>query len=310
MPTAILLALAAAALYGASDFLGGLLSRRSHYALVGLVGQSAAAIGGLAAALAVSVRPAMGTIEWGTGGAIGWGIGAGLGGAVGTLALYRGLSRGRMNVAGPLSAVGAAGLPIPVDLLSGGEFTSLSVVGVGLAIPGIWLVAAQPGRRGGGGVVEGLLAGLGFAALFVCLDRAGDTAGLWPVAASQLSAVAVLAAFVLAGRRNTARTAEAGRTAEADRTAEVGRTVDVGRPARAARVPWAAVWPGVLGVCSTVLYTLSTREATLAVSAVITSLYPAFTVALAALVLRERTSLAHAAGLLLCTASVGAFAAG
>ncbi|MFF4622833.1 hypothetical protein [Nonomuraea jabiensis] len=139
MPTAILLALAAA-LYGASDFLGGLLSRRSHYALVGLVGQSAAAIGGLAAALAVSARPD--TV------AIGWGIGAGLGGAVGTLALYRGLSRGRMNVAGPLSAVGAAGLPIPVDLLSGGEFTSLAVVGVGLAIPGIWLVAAQPGRRG------------------------------------------------------------------------------------------------------------------------------------------------------------------
>ncbi|MEV6035751.1 EamA family transporter [Nonomuraea sp. NPDC052116] len=298
MPTAILLALAAAALYGASDFLGGLLSRRSHYALVGLVGQSAAAIGGLAAALAVSVRPDMGTIEWGTGGAIGWGIGAGLGGAVGTLALYRGLSRGRMNVAGPLSAVGAAGLPIPVHLLSGGEFTSLAVVGVGLAIPGIWLVAAQPGRRGGGGVVEGLLAGLGFAALFVCLDRAGDTAGLWPVAASQLSAVAVLAVFVLAGRRNTAR------------TIEFGRTVDVDRPAGAARVPWAAVWPGVLGVCSTVLYALSTREATLAVSAVITSLYPAFTVALAALVLRERTSLTHAAGLLLCAASVGAFAAG
>ncbi|MBB5779283.1 EamA family transporter [Nonomuraea jabiensis] len=282
MPAAILLALAAAALYGASDFLGGLLSRRRHYALVGLVGQAAAAIGGLAAALAVSARPEPG--------AIGWGIGAGLGGAVGTLALYRGLSRGRMNVAGPLSAVGAAGLPIPIDLLSGGEFTSLAVVGVGLAIPGIWLVAAQPGRRGGGGVVEGLLAGLGFAALFVCLDRAGDTAGLWPVAASQLSAVAVLAVFVLAGRRGAART--------------------VDRPAGAARVPWAAVWPGVLGVCSTVLYALSTREATLAVSAVITSLYPAFTVALAALVLRERTSLAHAAGLLLCAASVGAFAAG
>ncbi|MEW1838424.1 hypothetical protein AB0392_10760 [Nonomuraea angiospora] len=294
MPTAILLALAAAALYGASDFLGGLLSRRSHYALVGLVGQSAAAIGGLAAALAVSARPDMG--------AIGWGIGAGVGGAVGTLALYRGLSRGRMNVAGPLSAVGAAGLPIPVDLLSGGEFTSLAVVGVGLAIPGIWLVAAQPGRGGGGGVVEGLLAGLGFAALFVCLDRAGDTAGLWPVAASQLSAVAVLAAFVLAGRRG-ATFALAGRRG-------TGRTGEVEQPAGAAPVPWAAVWPGVLGVCSTVLYALSTRGATLAVSAVITSLYPAFTVALAALVLRERTSLAHAAGLLLCAASVGAFAAG
>ncbi|MEU8141128.1 EamA family transporter [Nonomuraea sp. NPDC048901] len=287
MPTAVLLALAAAALYGASDFLGGLLSRRTHYALVGLVGQSAAAIGGLAAALAVSAQLSMG--------AIGWGIGAGLGGAVGTLALYRGLSRGRMNVAGPLSAVGAAGLPIPVDLLSGGEFTALAVLGVALAIPGIWLVAAQPGKRGGdsaggAGVAEGLLAGLGFAALFVCLGRAGDTAGLWPVAASQLSAVVVLAVYALASRQ--------------------GRQGRAARTTGAARVPWAAVWTGILGVGATVLYFLSTCAATLTVSAVITSLYPAFTVALAALVLRERTSLAHAAGLLLCAASVGAFAAG
>ncbi|MEV4114631.1 hypothetical protein [Nonomuraea sp. NPDC049695] len=296
MQTAILFALAAAALYGASDFLGGLLSRRAPYALVGLVGQAAAALGGVVAALAVSAHPGMG--------AIGWGIGAGIGGAVGTLALYRGLSRGRMNVAGPLSAVGAAGLPIPIDLLSGGKFTALAVVGVGLAIPGIWLVAAEPGKRDGGGVAEGLLAGLGFAGLFVCLDRAGDTAGLWPVAASQLSAVAVLAVFVLAGRRGTAHIVEAAHIVEGARTGSAAPTGGT------ARVPWAAVWPGVLGVGATVLYFLSTREAMLAVSAVITSLYPAFTVALAALVLRERTSLAHAAGLLLCAASVGAFAVG
>ncbi|WP_433514790.1 EamA family transporter [Nonomuraea sp. CA-143628] len=305
MPSAVLLALAAAALYGASDFLGGLLSRRTHYALVGLVGQSAAAIGGLAAALAVSAQPSMG--------AIGWGIGAGLGGAVGTLALYRGLSRGRMNVAGPLSAVGAAGLPIPVDLLSGGEFTGLAVLGVALAIPGIWLVAAQPGKRGGdgggsAGVAEGLLAGLGFAALFVCLGRAGDTAGLWPVAASQLSAVVVLAVYTLAGRRDWQ--ARAAQPVEATRTAGAARTTGPARLPWMAQVPWAAVWTGVLGVGATVMYFLSTREATLTVSAVITSLYPAFTIALAALVLRERTSLAHAAGLLLCAASVGAFAAG
>ncbi|MBO3752655.1 hypothetical protein J5X84_41950 [Streptosporangiaceae bacterium NEAU-GS5] len=292
MQTAILLALAAAALYGASDFLGGLLSRRMHYALVGLIGQCAAAIGGVSAAVALGPRPNVT--------AIGWGIGAGLGAAVGTLALYRGLSRGRMSVAGPLSAVGAAGLPIPIDLLSGGRFTTLAALGVGLAIPGIWLVAAQPGKRGGG-VAEGLLAGVGFAALFVCLNRAGETAGLWPVAASQLSSVVVLVVFALAGRR--AATA-------ASHATDAAQIVDAAQIAGKARSAWTALWPGVLGVSATILYTLSTHQASLGISAVITSLYPAFTVALAAVVLRERTSLAHVIGLLLCAASVGAFAVG
>ncbi|MEU5880095.1 EamA family transporter [Spirillospora sp. NPDC047279] len=279
METAIVLALAAAALYGGSDFLGGLLSRRVHYGLIGLVGQSTAAFGGLVAALSFGTAPG--------GSALLWGMGAGLGGAVGTLALYRGLSRGRMNVAGPLSAVGAAGLPIPVDLLAGQRFTTLAVLGVLLAIPGIWLVSRQSGSGGdSGGVGEGLLAGLGFAGLFVCLGQAGDGAGLWPVASSQVTGAIVLAVFA---------------------ALTLPRTGGAGTAGGARRVPWKAIWPGALGVCATLLYFLSTQEGTLAVSAVITSLYPAFTIALAALVLRERTNLTHGAGLALCAASVGAF---
>lgn len=278
MQTAILLALAAAALYGASDFLGGLLSRRTHYALVGLIGQGAAALGGLTAALMVGIGPHPG--------AIAWGMAAGIGGAVGTLALYRGLSRGQMSVAGPLSAVGAAGLPIPVDLILGHEFTLLAIVGLALAIPGIWLISSQSGGRGSGGVGPGLLAGLGFAALFICLDRAGDQAGLWPVAASQVTGAAVLAVAL-------AVYAWSGRG-----TGATWKPV------------WSALWPGVMGVCATLLYFLATNQGTLAVSAVITSLYPAFTVALAAVVLRERTNVAHAVGLVLCAVSIGAFAAG
>src|SRR5262245_37808397 len=112
MQAILLLSLAAAALYGASDFLGGLFSRHLPYAVVGLYGQTSAGVGMVAVAL-VSRSPLPG------GGALLWGAGAGVGGAVGTLALYRGLSQGRMNVAGPLSAVGAAGFPVLVDLVLG-----------------------------------------------------------------------------------------------------------------------------------------------------------------------------------------------
>ncbi|MFF5262116.1 EamA family transporter [Actinomadura viridis] len=301
METALSLALAAAVLYGTSDFLGGLLSRRFHYGLVGLVGQAAAAVGGLTAALSLRTAPGASAVLWG--------MAAGLGGALGTLALYRGLAAGRMNVAGPLSAVGAAGLPIPVALLTGQRFTTLAVLGIALAVPGIWLVSRQPGARdsdargsgarGSGrateGVGEGLLAGVGFAALFVCLGQAGDGAGLWPVAASQLTGAVVLVTIVLCG---TLRGQRSG-TRPGQRSGT--------RPGTWRRPPWTAIWPGVLGFSATLLYFLSTRDGTMAISAVITSLYPAFTIVLAGLVLRERTSLAHGAGLVLCAASVGSF---
>lgn len=266
-----MLALGAAACYGVSDFVGGVLSRRAHYAVVGLTGQIASAAGALGAAVLLgSAGPGPRAVLFG---AI-----AGVGSAVGTLALYRGMARGRMNVAGPLSAVGAASIPVLVTLVAGQALSAAAVVGICLAVPGIWLVASESGPRGGGGVGEGLVSGAGFGVLFLCLDQAGDGAGLWPVAIAQLSAVVVLAAVVAKGT--------------------------TGRP------PLAAVWPGLLGVTATILYFHAAHQGGAAVAAVITSLYPAFTVALAAVVVRERTTLVHGAGLVLCAVSVGVFVAG
>ncbi len=273
MQTVVLLALLGAMAYGASDFVGGLLSRSAAAARVAVVGQGAASVLSLVAAVVVG-----GVV---TAGVLGWGAGAGLGAAVGTLALYRGLSVGRMNVAGPLSAVGAAGLPVLVDVLLGQTLSSAAVVGIGLAIPAIWLVStSEPGPGGSSGVVEGLLAGVGFAALFICLDRAGDGAGMWAVFVSQLVSLLVLLGYVVLVR-------------------PVG-----GWPGRH------AVWPGVLGVAATILFLVASRLGSLSVAAVIVSLYPAMTVVLAALVLHERTTRLHAVGLALCAASVITFTVG
>ena len=48
-----------------------------------------------------------------------WGAVAGIGTGAGTAFLYRGLASGRMGVVAPLSAVGAALLPVAVGLLTG-----------------------------------------------------------------------------------------------------------------------------------------------------------------------------------------------
>src|SRR5215469_5581877 len=97
----ILLGLAAALLYGGSDFSGGLASRRFGPVQVTVLGAAVSTV--LAwAALIVSGGPGA-DIR-----AIAWGLASGLAGGAGSLVLYRGLGRGQMSLVGPVCAVGAA----------------------------------------------------------------------------------------------------------------------------------------------------------------------------------------------------------
>jgi len=271
------LALTAAVCYGGSDFVGGLLSRGAHYARVGVAMQGAAALAIMV--LVVVRREAAPDLV-----SLLWGALAGVGGAVGTLALYRGLAAGTMNIAAPLSAVGAAGLPVIVDVSLGQRLSTAALLGVLLALPGVWLVsrsAEAPGsRRTGAGVLDGLVAGAGFATLFVGLDLAGDQHGLWPVASSQVVSFVLLVGYAVVLRPGPPRTSR-----------------------------WAVV-PGLLAVTAVVLFTAATQLGSLTLAAVITSLYPAVTVVLARVVLREQSITSHLVGMALCAACVVAFALG
>lgn len=276
-----MLGLASAAAFGVGDFLAGVLSRRAHFAVVGWISQLAATVCALGALLWF---PGAGP----TAATVGWGAASGLGGGVGSLALYRGLGRGRMNVVGPLSAVGAAALPAVLGLALGERPSPYAVAGIALALPALWLVAGSPeptgpappiAGPGRAGVGDGLLAGAGFALLFIALDRAGDGSGLWPVAAGQFVSLLVLTTFLVVS--GAARTA-----ARADLAALVG----------------------VLSVAATVFYFLASSAGLLAVVAVLSSLYPGVTVLLAAIVLHERATAAQKLGLALAAASVAGIA--
>lgn len=279
------LALVAAVAYGASDFLGGLTSRRVHFLWVGVLSQAAAALVGLLLAVLGPGRPGADALLWG-------GL-AGLGSALGTGALYAGLATGRMAVAGPLSAVGSAGVPVIAGLAFGDRLGWSAAIAVALALPGILLTSLQggsgtptAGRRRGVGVGAGLLAGLGFGLLFVGLGHAAPAGGSWPVEISQtVAALALgLALAVAAARGGT-------------------------RPEHPRRL-WLAVPVGLLALAATVLFRAAAGRAPLAVVGVIGSLYPAATVLLAVVVLHERPRPVQLAGLVLCAASVVVFAAG
>jgi drug/metabolite transporter (DMT)-like permease len=139
------------------------------------------------------------------------------------------------------------------------------------------------------GVGWGLAAGAGFALLFIALDRAGSGSGIWPVASGQVAELVALGALV-AGTRGWR-----GRL-----TGHGGWT---GTGALAALT-------GLTGGGATILYFFATHDGFLAITAVLTSLYPAVTIGLARLLASERLSAARLAGLILAAASVTLIALG
>ena len=129
-----------------------------------------------------------------------------------------------------------------------------------------------------GGLRDGLLAGLGFGTGFAVLDQVPSGAGLWPVAVVQVSSTVCAALLATLWREEW-------------------------RP-RGRRV-WAAAWAGPLGTAAVICFLLATQQGSLTVAALLSAFYPATTIVLAVLVLRERIHRAQAAGLVLCAVTVG-----
>jgi uncharacterized membrane protein len=272
---AILLALLSALAYGISDFGAGVASRRSEAGVVSVI---VLAIGLVCASAATAIDPGVGARA----GALLWGAASGLGSGAGTLALYRGLAVGRMTIVATLSAVVAAVVPAIVGLATGDSLRGPTLAGIVIAIPAIALVSwhSDPTERGEArpSVVLGLVAGLAFALLFIGLDRAGTRSGAWPMVSSELVGFALLLPF------------------------GVRAYVRVDQPPR--RDLALIIVVGVIGGIAGLLFLAATGHGQLAIVAVVTSLYPAFTVLLARFFLAEHWSRPQAIGLVVAAAAI------
>ena len=297
---AIVLALASAIGYGGSDFAAGLASRSAPVIQITLL---ASAVSGVfvAAALPFAASPGPSAA------ALAWGFAAGIGGTLGAFALYLGFRHAAFSVAGPLSAVAAAGFSVLAGLLYGERPTTLALAGIVLALPAIVGTAASAANdtvvsaggeaaeedagppetsatgRQAAGVVYGLVAGAFFALLFIGLDRAGSGSGLWPVAAA--AAGELVAALVAAAAVRSFRLC-------------------------GGRARLLAAITGVAGAAGTILFFVATHHGFLAVTAVLTSLYPAVTIVLARVTLGERLTGLRLAGLGLAGVCVSLIALG
>lgn len=209
---------------------------------------------------------------------------AGVCGAVGLRALYRGMAIGAIGVVAPISSVAAA-IPFAYGVARGERPSFLQFFGVVIALTGLVFVSRSPGatRAVSPGVGLALLAALGFGFYFVFLGVAAEDSVPWTVLVARLTSTTLALVAVLA----------------------VGATL---RTEGGLLVPVLAV--GLCDTSANVLFALASTRGLLSVVSVLTSLYPALTVALAAVLLRERLARSQLAGAVVILAGAVLLAAG
>jgi drug/metabolite transporter (DMT)-like permease len=284
---AIFFSILCAVVYGASDFCGGLASRRTATLGVVVVSQ------GVGFVLLLAFAPLFG----GTPVASDWFWGAMCGIATGAalVLLYRGLAIGTMGVVSPITAVLAAAVPIAYGVILRGERpATTAIAGIALALLAVVCVSASPSEadaRTGDvpartallppGVIEAIGAGVCFGTIFITLAQTHAAAGMYPLLVARLT---TFGSFAFGG-------------------ALAGKIADV-------RVPRSALalvaLCGALDVSANVFYVIAVHTGLISVVAVISSLYPASTVALAAIVVRERLAPIQWAGVGMAFAGVTA----
>jgi drug/metabolite transporter (DMT)-like permease len=291
----VALGLASAAIWGTSDFVGGIVARRLPSSAVVTLSHS------LSLALLVSLALIHKSACPDTRSAV-YGALAGVACGTGVMVLYKALALGGMGLTAAVSGVLAAVLPVLWAFSTEGLPRVPQLAGIVLAAVAIWMIARAPGSPSSKqAILLGAAAGASFGCLFILLKLAGRGGVLWPLAWSRLASATLAAIMTWIGTRRigTRRIGTPG-------GAKAGAKLDA-RPK--------LLWPGwaVLGLIAiagifdasgNTFYTIATRLGRLDIAAVLSSLYPASTILLAAVLLKERTTRSQAAGMALALVAV------
>jgi drug/metabolite transporter (DMT)-like permease len=279
---------AAVLIWGTSDFAGGYGSRRANAFVLTAFSHICAFVLMLTIALAQHAAfPSRASILWAL-------LAGGLGGFSLSL-FYRALASGQMGLTAPIAALLGAAIPTLADIAIEGAPSRWTLAGFALAILAIYLItrpetqetpleemqAAHSTRPAGVGLAA--LAGVGFAGFYLCIHQAGSGSPAWVAAISRIGSFTLTAAAVVITRAPL--------------------TLD--RP-RAAL----GVVAGTFDISASALFIYASRHGRLDEAVVITSLYPAVTVILARIVLKEHFSRWKVIGLLAALAAVPMIAAG
>lgn len=276
------LGLIAAATWGGSDFAGGLGARRSPALLVAASGHFLTLLL-LLAACALGHLPFPHRAEF-LEGAIG-----GLEGSLALAVFYRALAMGAMGLTAAITGLLTALVPVVYGLWVEGLPAPLALAGLLLGVVAIWLIAHAPGHATPPrALLLGAISGAGFGLQLILLKLASQDGVLWALTSARIGGVLAMGAILLvAWPRSTQNHAENPST----------------------HPIWTGFWKmgilaGALDTIGNVAYTVAAHTGRLDLAALVSSLYPGFTILLAAIVLRERPSRRQTLGMAVALASV------
>lgn len=270
--TAITYGVASGLAWGTGDFSGGLASKRTSVLIVVILSQGVGALSMLAVALLFGELVPPGSDLF-------IGAAAGLAGTLALVAFYRSLAIHPMGIVAPIAAAVTALVPVGIGAVLEGLPAATQMIGFGLAILAIWIMSWT------GGQIHVQLrvltlpvaAGLGFAFFLIGIDQASHHAVLWPLVGARVTGISMLFAAVMARRQWETPS---------------GRQFPV------------IMLAGLFDATGNVLFALAANAGRLDMAAVLSSLYPATTVLLAALVLNERLNRQQWSGVLMALGAV------
>jgi drug/metabolite transporter (DMT)-like permease len=270
------LSLAAAASWGAADFIGGVTAKKTDALGLVVFAYPCGALLAVASALAWRESPPP-LIDFR------WAIAAGTFGGWALATFYHALAIGKIGINAPLAGVLTAAIPAIAGIFLLGAPKPIQLFGFVLALASIVLVSqAAGGTKGTRGVGLAALAGVGFGVFLLLLRVATTHAAFWPFVVSRCTSAGVALLICLIRGR--------------------------------AWLPPLQLFPaiisaGVLDSGGTLLFVLAAQRGRMDVAAVLASLYPAATVVLARLVLKEYLTRVQSLGVAAALVAIALIAA-
>lgn len=265
----VLSGISAALVWGGADFSGGIAARKQNQFQVLI----STGISGLIILVTATLIRGEGMLDLAS---ICWAAVAGLCGSFGIAALYRGLSMGNTVGVAPVAAVISTGLPVIYSLIFEGSPKITQFIGFALALVGIWLTSGADSLKLGGKAKESFIlafiAGMGFSGFFILIGQVEPGKIFSPLVVSRSMTLIVAICMIYFQR--------------------ISMPSIFSNPI--------ALFAGALDAGGNVFYMLAIQYTRLDVAVVLSSLCPAFTVILAALILKEKLSSLHWLGVVIC----------
>jgi drug/metabolite transporter (DMT)-like permease len=269
----ILYGLLSSASWGAADFIGGLASKKTSSIRVLYLAEIAGFVPFMI--LAIILREPIPPNNDLLIGAL-----ASLVGLAGLIFLYRALAEGQMTIAAPVSALFAALIPVVFGIFTLGLPSITTLIGFGLAFLAVWFISQTDSTNWRFSISDlrlPLISGLFFGFYFILIHKATLNAFFWPLTSARFAGFVALGLFALITRQ----------------------------PAMPPRETWAlCILNGVIDIAGNAFYILSAHTGRIDVAAVLGALYPASTVLLAWIILKEKISVIQTLGIALAFVAI------